>query len=75
MVWTRLASTGGCDVARAVAVSNDGFVYVTGAANGTLNNQPFTAGGNEQLTSQTHDTSNTFGIITHRFNRLLLVEV
>ncbi len=39
LLWTRQTGTTGGDYGYGVAVSTDGFIYVTGCTSGTLNSQ------------------------------------
>ena len=40
VLWTSQQGTSGADFGQGVAVSGDGFVYVTGYTGGSLNGQP-----------------------------------
>lgn len=80
--WTRLIGTSGEDAARAVAVSNDGTVLVTGFVTGSLDGAPyvgvygdiflaaFDADGHRLWTRQfgTSEDDTTSGIATDRAN-------
>ena len=41
VLWTSQQGTSGTDVGKCVAVSGDGFIYVTGYTSGSLNGQPY----------------------------------
>ena len=41
LLWTRDAGSTGYDYGYGVAVSGDGFIYVTGYVEGSLNGQPY----------------------------------